>query len=78
MTLERRIEALENRASGGADDTPVDWGRGFEHLPPATHSEIKALVQWIRDSGAGKLPISKSIHANKPLIELRIRHPPLA
>ena len=56
-TLHRRLQDLEARNDAAGDDMPVDWGPGFEHLPPMTQGGLRRMLQEIHDSGAGRLPI---------------------
>jgi len=57
-TLHRRLQDLEARNDAAEDDMPVDWGPGFEHLPPMTQGGLRRMLQAIHDSGAGRLPIA--------------------
>lgn len=60
--LEPRIRALETSAETADDDAPIDWGAGYEHLPPTTRAGLRAMLQAIHNTGAGRLPIAR--HAN--------------
>ena len=57
MTLDRRIIALENKADTDADDDTVDWGPGFDHLPPCTVGGLRAMLKCMHESGAGRLSV---------------------
>jgi hypothetical protein len=57
--LNRRLQDLEAKNDTTDDDMPVDWGPGFERMPPMTKGGLRRMLKAMHESGAGRLPIVK-------------------